>query len=78
MIFSTQKKSLKKSIKIFFLHLFVDGVPNLHLYAFQVLNTIPLIATNWCFKERFREMSIEHVHFRNIILPVFISSVPIK
>lgn len=42
------------------------------------LNIILLIDINWFFKEEFRDMSIEPVHFRNIVLPLFVCIVPIR
>lgn len=71
------KKLLEKLIKIFFfMSLLMDSLICI-LMCSRYLNTIPLIDINWFVKERFREMSAEHVGFTNI-LPVFISRVHIR
>lgn len=41
-------------------------------YVLKAFKYYSFIRYYWFFKEEFRGMSIEHIHFRNITLPVFV------
>lgn len=74
MIFSILKKSLGKLIRSFFFVFLLTASVVCIFMRFRYLSTVPLIDTNWFFKEKCRGVHTEHVPFRNIALPVFVYS----